>query len=107
MAGGGPLVDGGTGEPPLLRRRAGRWRARGRLPRRGGGPLVQPARELTGSVVRAQAVDEPAGRSMEIEEANRLSIRVAEPVHGAGRGRDECPWTGDARLVSDAELDLP
>jgi len=62
---------------------------------------------LTGSVVGTEAVDEPAGRGVQVEEADRLVAGHAEPVHDVGRGRDEGSWAGDARLVPDEELDLP
>ena len=81
-------------------------RARGRLPRRGGGPLVQPARGVTGSAVRAQALEEAAGRCVEVEETDRLVVRE----HGTrgrspARPRRTCPARRRAARL-DPELDL-
>jgi len=68
--------------------------------------VVQPARDVTGSAVRAQALEEAAGRGVEIEDTDRFVVREPEPVDGPRRGRDERARPGDARLVSDPELDL-
>jgi hypothetical protein len=59
---------------------------------------------MNGSV-GAQAVDEPAGRCVEVEQADRLGPCDAEAVHGSGWCGDERPWPGEVRLVTDAELD--
>src|SRR5205085_12266350 len=77
---------------------------RGRLPRRGGGPLVQPARDVIGS--GTQTVDEPAGRRVQVEDADRIGVGVAESVDRSRRRGEEGAWPDDARLVADAELDL-
>ena len=77
-----PLVDGGAGQPPLLRRRPRGRRARGRLPRRGAGALVQPARDVRGSAVRAQA----------LEEASR-QVAWRLRTGSACRPRAANPWT--------------
>src|ERR1051325_1810640 len=100
-----PLVDGGAGQPPLLRRRAGGRRARSRLPRRGGGPLVQPERDMKGSVALAQAIEEAAGRCVEVEAAHRLVPGDAEAVDAVARGCQEEARTRDVTLVAGAELD--
>ena len=58
------------------------------------------------SAVGAEALEEAAGRSVEVEEADRLVGREVETVDAVRRGRDEGARSGDARLLSDAELDL-
>jgi len=54
----------------------------------------------------AEAVQEAAGRCVQVEEADRLRPGVAEAVHRPGRRGDERPRPGDTRLVSDVELNL-
>jgi hypothetical protein len=61
---------------------------------------------VIGSVVSAEALEEAAGRGMEVEEADGLVVRQLEAVDGPRRGRGERARPGDARLVSDPELDL-
>ena len=59
-----------------------------------------------GSAVRAQALEEAAGWSVKVQEADRLVVREVEAVDGARLGCDEGARSGSARLVSDPELDL-
>ena len=86
------------------------------MPSQDGRALLVRPLELTGrgdhgagrrlKSVGAQAVDEPTGWCVEVEEADRLRPCVAEAVHSPGGCGDERSGAGDVRLVPDAELDL-
>src|SRR5437867_12463349 len=55
---------------------------------------------------RPQALDEAAGRCVEVQQTDRLEACVTEAVDRARRRGDERPRPGHTRFVTDPELDL-